>query len=647
MRKFLLLPAILFCSSLIIAQKVDLDKFKFKTAYLRLPNNPLPEEYTTFSTKFIANGINLNDAGWSGGESSLEAAYFTINGFKRVANGGHFTIKVQIDGYDFGKPTTEKKEEKTKSKEGVETITTTYRVVFKYFVPMMYTITDLDGKVLQDGALTDGGREKTYESSYYSTTAALEKYWNENAASTKRGLLGGYISEKLSAFQARLNREFGYNPVAESDVLWITDSPKHPENKAYQKACADAKAALEEMTTTKPVSLVKMKPIIAYFDSLLMKYPKDEKSDKKLRFGAWYNMSTIYYWLEDYNNAIRCGEGLIANDYDKSDGKALKEMSTKMKTRMATSPIKTIHYTRDVTNAMAPSMTETQKEEDQMRQNALKEKAMREQAEREVAASQRQSSSNSNILDLDKSIKAIGNLLGKKKEPITFDRPLLDMIISMNESLANFQLLQKSISINGCSATGTADMRVQFDSFKKHFEVQKEKGTLGKSTLTKLKTLVDSYDKMLDKEILVAYVANINSQKIQEVMTKGITNLKEQNTKILDNLTNDNADKNVLLVLIADVQKNLNYGAHPLLSQADCSQQAYETALESYKKLKTWGDKTTLAIQLRLPLKSLLLKYEPLFREEKCKIKEAENVKLIQETNNKLYRDVIYTILIK
>jgi hypothetical protein len=647
MRKFFLLSAILFCSSLIIAQKVDLDKFKFKTAYLRLPNNPLPEEYTTFSTKFIANGINLNDAGYSDRESSLEAAYFKVNGFKRVANGGHFTIKVQIDGYDFGKPTTEKKEEKTKNKEGVETITTTYRVVFRYFVPMMYTITDLNGKVLQDGALTDGGREKTYESSYYSTTAALEKYWNENAASIKRGLLGGYISEKLSAFEARLNREFGYNPVAESDILWMTDSPKHPENKAYQKACADAKAALEEMTTTKPVNLVKMKPIIAYFDSLLMKYAKDEKSEKKLRYGAWYNMSTIYYWLEDYTNAIRCSEGLIANDYDKSDGKALREMSAKMKTRMATSPIKTIHYTRDITNAMAPSMTETQKEEDQMRQNALKEKAMREQAEREVASSQRQSSSNSNILDLDKSIKALSSLLKKKKEPITFDRPLLDMVISMNESLANFQLLQKSISINGCSTYGTAEMRVEFDAFKKHFEVQKEKGTLGKSTLAKIKTLVDSYDKMLDKEILLAYVTNINSQNIQEIMTKGITNLKEQNTKILDNLTNDNEDKNAILVLIADIQKNLNYGSHPLLDQANCSQQAYETALASFKKLKTWEEKATLAIQIKSPLKYLSSVYAPLFKEEKCKIKEAANVKLIQDINNKQYRDVIYTILIK
>jgi hypothetical protein len=643
MRKFFPLLAILFFSSVIIAQKIDLDKFRFKTAYLQLPNNPFPEEYTTFSTKFIANGINLNDAGYSGGESSLEATYFKVNGYKRIANGGHFTIKVQIDGYDMGKPTSEKKEEKSKNKEGVETATITYRVVFKYFVPMMYTITDLNGKVMQDGALTDGGREKTYESSYYSTTTELEKYWNENVASIKRGLLGGYISEKLSLFENRLNREIGYTPIANTDILWITDSPKHPENNAYKKACTDTKMAMEEMTATASVNAAKMKPIIAYFDSVLVKYTKDEKSDKKLRYGAWYNMATIYYWLEDYENAMRCGEGLIANDYDKSDGKTLKEMGVKMKARMAKSPIKTIHYTRDVSNAMAPALTEAQKEEDQMRQNALKEKAMREQAEREVA-SQRQSS-NSGIMDLDKSINALGSLLKKKREPIAFDRPLLDMVISMNESLANYQFLQKSLSISGCSTNATAEMLVQYESFKKQFEAEKEK--LDKSTVNKIKTLIGSYDMMLDKEIRVAYISNINPEKIQEIMTKGITKLKEQNGKALDNLTNDNEDKKAILVLLADLQKTLNYGSHPLLSEVECSQQAYESAMASFKKLKTWEEKSTLAIEIKGALKVLLPLYAPLFQGEKSKIKEDANVKLIEEINKKQYPDVIFTILTK
>jgi tetratricopeptide (TPR) repeat protein len=408
MRKLSLLLSLLFCSLVSFTQKIDLDKLNFKASYLQLPTNPFPEEYKTFSTKFIANGINLSDAGFANGESDLASTYFNISGFKKVNMGGHFTIKVQIDGYDMGKPETVKKESTTKDKDGKETTTVSYTLKFKYLVPMMYTVMDLNGKILQDGAITEGSIEKTYETSSYSTTAALEKYWNDNAATTRRGLLGGFISEKLSLLQARLENEIGYVPRTNTDILWTTDSPKHPENDAFKKACDDTKLAMAEMTAIVPLNLAKIKPIIAYFDSVLVKYAKDEKPERKLRYGAWYNMSTIYYWLEDFDNAIRCGEGLIANDYDKNDGKDLKIAAERLKAKLANGVIKTRHYVRDVTNAVAPEMTQAQKDEEEVRQNALKDKAMREAAEREAVSQRRPSSGMSGMLDVDKSVKAIG-----------------------------------------------------------------------------------------------------------------------------------------------------------------------------------------------------------------------------------------------
>jgi tetratricopeptide (TPR) repeat protein len=416
MRKLSLLLTLLFCSVVAFAQKIDLDKLNFKASYLQLPTNPFPEEYTTFSTKFIANGINLNDAGYANNESDLESVYFKITGFKRVTTGGHFTIKVQIDGYDMGKPETVKKETTTKDKDGKETTTVSYTLKFKYLVPMMYTITDLNGKIIKDGPIAEGSIEKTYETSSYSTTATLEKYWNDNAATTKRGLLGGFISEKLSLFQARLENEIGYVPRTNTDILWTTDSPKHPENDAFKKTCEDTKNALSEMTAMIPLNPLKMKPIIAYFDSVLVKYTKDEKPDRKLRYGAWYNMSTIYYWLEDFDNAIRCGEGLIANDYDKGDGKDLKIAAERLKAKLASGIIKTRHYVRDVSNAKAPEMTQAQRDEEEVRQNALKDKAMREAAEREVTSQRRPSSGAGGILDVDRGISNFKSLLFKKKE---------------------------------------------------------------------------------------------------------------------------------------------------------------------------------------------------------------------------------------
>ena len=168
-------------------------------------------------------------------------------------------------------------------------------------------------------------------------------------------------------------------------------------------------------------------------------------------------MATIYYWLEDYDNAIRCSEGLIANDFDKGDGKDLKIAAERLRAKMANSKIKTRHYVRDVSNAVAPEMTEVQKEEEVARQNALKDKAMREAADREVT-SQRQSSG---MVDLDKSINAIGGLLGgakfrekqKQREDI---RELTESISSLNNLLEGksndkLEALSKAIELDSSS----------------------------------------------------------------------------------------------------------------------------------------------------------------------------------------------------
>jgi tetratricopeptide (TPR) repeat protein len=488
MRKVILLLAVLFYSNAVFAQKIDLDKLNFKASYLQLPTNPFPEEYTTFSTKFIANGINLSDAGFANGESDLASTYFNISGFKKVNMGGHFTIKVQIDGYDMGKAETVKKETTTKDKDGKETTTVSYTLKFKYLVPMMYTITDLNGKILKDGPIAEGSIEKTYETSSYSTTAALEKYWNDNAATTKRGLLGGFISEKLSLLQARLENEIGYVPRTNTDILWTTDSPKHPENDAFKKACEDTKFAMAEMTAIVPLSQAKVKPIIAYFDSVLVKYAKDEKPDRKLRYGAWYNMSTIYYWLEDFDNAIHCGEGLITNDYDKNDGKDLKIAAERLKAKLANGVIKTRHYVRDVSNAVAPEMTQAQRDEEEVRQNALKDKAMREAAEREAVSQRRTSSGISGMLDVDKSVKAIGGsinaiggLLGgakyrekqKQREDLREIKETLNALnnlLDKNKGNDNLDVLNKAIEVNPSSKDNYVARAAYFRKVAKYEE---------------------------------------------------------------------------------------------------------------------------------------------------------------------------------
>ena len=645
-----LVLSLLFSSKTISAQKIDLDRFEFKASYLQLPTNPFPEEYTTFSTRFIANGINLKDAGYTNGENDLASVYFKIAGFKRVNTGGHFTIKVQVDGYDMGKAESVKKETKSKDKEGKEIITISYTMTLKYLVPMMYTITDLNGKILKDGPIADGNIAKTYESASFSTVPALEKFWTENSEAVKKGLLGGFMSEKLSLFQSRLDGEIGYIPRTNTDILWTTDSPKHPENDAFKKACADAKAAMSEMSSVVPLNLSTMKPILAYFDSVLVKYTKDEKPERKLRYGAWYNMAVIYYWLEDHNNAIRCAEGLIANDYDKSDGKDLKLAAERIKGQLANARIKTRHYVRDVSNATAPAMSEFQNQEEEARKQILKDKAMQE-----AAVSQTQSPPPppaSGMVDMDKSLKEIGGLINRiarrqsnkpKTNNIAFDAPLTDLIISMNESLANYQLIMKSLSVSQCSNNSTMEMIGQFDKFKKIYNDQK--GKLDKPSASKMKSLINSYDTFMEKETMASYLMPSSPERMQSIMANAVNLLKEQTGASLDLLLNDDSEKASVLIGLSDLQKTLNYAAYGLYSEEKCNNQAYQLAQRSFNKLKELESTATIEPEMKAEFSKLILLYTPLLKSEKNTIREDANTQLIEKINKNEYPAFILALL--
>ncbi|MBK6978284.1 MAG: hypothetical protein IPH28_15305 [Cytophagaceae bacterium] len=81
------------------------------------------------------------------------------------------------------------------------------------------------------------------------------------------------------------------------------------------------------MKADEPIDALRenLEPIIEYFESIKSKYKTDEKADKKLRYGAFYNLSKLYYYLDKPDLAIIQAEGLIENDYDKKDGEKLAE----------------------------------------------------------------------------------------------------------------------------------------------------------------------------------------------------------------------------------------------------------------------------------------------------------------------------------
>ena len=73
-----------------------------------------------------------------------------------------------------------------------------------------------------------------------------------------------------------------------------------------------------------------LEPAIKYFTEMPDRFPGTDKKERKMKYSAYFNLATIYYYLDDPEQAIKWADKLIANDYDKKDGTKIKEEAQKI-----------------------------------------------------------------------------------------------------------------------------------------------------------------------------------------------------------------------------------------------------------------------------------------------------------------------------
>lgn len=146
MKQLFILLAILAGTTALFAQKVDLDKETIPVSYLRLPKDPLPDNYKFFSSIVSSRPNDLPSIGLS--EASIQK-YLVVPGYTRLQTGGDFNLELTIEDFKYEGTTDIQTEKKTsKDKNGKEIVTTTYKAAVKYIQPVMLKIRNKEGSTL-------------------------------------------------------------------------------------------------------------------------------------------------------------------------------------------------------------------------------------------------------------------------------------------------------------------------------------------------------------------------------------------------------------------------------------------------------------------------------------------------------------------
>ncbi|QOG02974.1 hypothetical protein [Flavobacterium sp. MDT1-60] len=355
------------------AQKVDLDRFYFNVSYQILPKEPVPFEKRTFSSRVRLGGalqsyvdpISLNDK-------------INIFGWKKVEENGTVDIELNLEDFVESGASPQTRVDEKKDKDGRVTSRTEYYSVSSTYAARGYakikgphTPAETDAKVQAEKtiqaaaptnrflknavvkkdttAVTDGynisfNGTLEYKSKEYTDPSAPMKEFRLNRGAIRDQKLREFADNSLNNFNANINYTYGFKPKNDNEILWILDA-KSDEGNAQIEAIQAVKALFATMKADEPIDDLKsnMQPLIEYFDSLKTKYPEDNKPSRKLRYSAYYNLAVIYIMLDQPEKAIAESEKLIANDYDKSDGKGLIEKANKLIASFKASKLNTTH----------------------------------------------------------------------------------------------------------------------------------------------------------------------------------------------------------------------------------------------------------------------------------------------------------------
>ena len=318
------------------AQKIDLDRAGFVYQNRSLPSNPLPLAMRSYKVSV--------QSPMSDGANAAKAESVYIAGLPKNQTTGALHLRFNFDDILVIKSTPIERVQINKDKDGKETGRNYYyKMEILYTMNASCTIQGNDGNSIYNHTETP---KRSYYTPEYASSTDAQNFWFNNNSSLKSKIIDTDISTYIAFNIAIINSKIGYMNLSNSNILWITDSPKHAENNEFVIHTKSAIAKLNSISATGGLEEVtkSLNEDIKYFESISTKYTSTEKPDMKLRYGAYYNLAMIYYCTDQFDKARQVANALIVNDFDKADGKIMINNIDRVEKSLAINNLKTTHF---------------------------------------------------------------------------------------------------------------------------------------------------------------------------------------------------------------------------------------------------------------------------------------------------------------
>lgn len=351
-KQFFLLTGLLLAAVAVQAQKIKQERVNVQ--YTQLPATPLDASFTTYTLRIRGAQYYLDNIRKT--QSSLES-HFQLDGFKKIPNGGHFTIEVNLGYFRVDSDKMETSTSKEKQKDGTEKVITKYYKSIRWSMPISWRLYDYEGRVLFDTYHTDRNSSQTYTTSRYNTPGEASRYWSDNYNRITNNLIESHINSNLGEMGRQFRHSYDFQRIVkatdELEVLREKDEGYEDFNRAYETV----KAAFAQMTPDQPVDRLReaVKPAVEFWLKAKDQFDPADKKQKGLIHACLFNVASVFYWLDDLDSAERYANQ--ANNLDWKEGRSkrlLKEIEATRKLFVA-NKVTTRHIFRDPEKAIPPA----------------------------------------------------------------------------------------------------------------------------------------------------------------------------------------------------------------------------------------------------------------------------------------------------
>lgn len=336
-----------------LAQKtVDLDRHRFSVQYRSLPGMKIDSTYRTYDVEVTATQLMTPFF-----QDADPAKTVRLEGWKQLDANGHLNVRVKLGDLLPGDVSVKERVVSTKNGNGIITGTRTF-----YYQEVSYTfeatavISDYKGMHILDEDLASRQYKRVYRSPEFTIRAMAEAYFLVNSIAVTKELFRESVSNAMHTLSRRLNDNFGFESVNVNDNMWVIDSRKHPEYGDWRNAIRQSIDVLFSMNAYTPITgaLEQLKPAIDYFEKIKRDYSSTNRHDRKIRYGAYYNLAVIYYYLDDPQSMMKEAHGLELNDFDPNDAKGFKRTASWLKNLFEQNNIYTRHFPVNPENFQGP-----------------------------------------------------------------------------------------------------------------------------------------------------------------------------------------------------------------------------------------------------------------------------------------------------